>query len=73
MVQKLNALAKVTFQEDLLPSFAISQRKIICLTDTFHEKDIGGYAFDEILYDAKFNFRKTGFHSEPEVHDMIQN
>lgn len=35
--------------------------------------ELDGYAFDEILYDAKFDFRKMDFDSESEVHKTIQN
>lgn len=73
MAQKLDVLAKKTFLENLLVSSAILHRKIKRLIGPFQEKDVAGQAVDEILYDAKFNFRKIGFHSEPEVHDTTPN
>ena len=59
----------MTFQEDLL----LSKRKIKYLTGISGEKEVDGYAFDEILYDAKFDFRKMDFDSESQVHKTIQN
>lgn len=59
----------MTFQEDLL----LSKRKIKNLTGISDEMEVDGYAFDEILYDAKFGFRKMDFDSESEVHKTIQN
>lgn len=59
----------MTFQEDLL----LSKRKIKYLTGIFGEMEVDGYGFDEILYDAKFDFRKIDFDSKSEVHKMIQN
>ena len=35
--------------------------------------EVDGYAFDEILYDTKFDFRKIDFDSKSEVHKIIQN
>lgn len=59
----------MTFQEDLL----LSKRKIKYLTGIFGEMEVDGYAFDEILYDTKFDFRKIDFDSKSEVHKIIQN
>ena len=53
----------MTFQEDLL----LSKRKIKYLTGIFGEMEVDGYGFDEILYDAKFDFSKLDFDSKSEV------
>lgn len=51
----------------------LSKRKIKYLTGIFGEMEVDGYAFDEILYDAKFDFRIIDLDSKSEVHKMIQN
>lgn len=48
----------MTFLENFSGIFAISQRKIKHLLNTLQEKNTDEKAFDEILQDAKFNFRK---------------
>lgn len=66
-------LAKVTFLENLLVSSAVSHRKRKCPLATVRAKDADGNAFDEILRDAQFNFRKKHVFILSQKYNVIQN
>lgn len=66
-------LAKVTSLENLLTSSAVPHRKIKCPLDTLQEKDADGNAFDEILRDAQFTFRKKHVFILSQKDNVMQN